>query len=305
MPQALPTSSDLYADWHRRLPSWVFRNLSRYPKNVGAIPFDGITFDEYVFEEDYLADEVTNKDPIYGTVSDRFEEYYQWLAKLLQETRILDAHGDWLELHALDRGLYRRHQESDDALRVRIRNFPEVATERAIFAAVYDVMKPGLPSGYSRCYWDGTFYASTRVAPDLSIDVFTLRYRFMAWTDGVLANNRLRAWGRGGLWGCNTFPDTLAQPKKSWFWRIGFWGAGTWTNANQLRGERELVNPFAVAVVVVPPQLLYVRTFWNSGRWSLSFWGGVAPNLPRYRAIREAVEQVRAAGVEVQIWIKG
>lgn len=305
MPQTIPTSSELYREWERRLPSWAFRGLTRIAKNIGAGLFNDVVMNEHVFNSDFLRDEESNKDPIYGATADRFEDFYKWLEILLKETRITDADAIWLDLHAWDRGLYRRSQESDDSLRMRIRSFPEVATERAIHQAVLDVLKPGLPSGYSRAYHSRYFYARTRLAPDLAIDTFTLRYRFLAWTDGVMTNNRLRAWGKLARWGRYTFPDRPSLPRRSWCWRIGFWSAGTWTNNNDMRGEREMLNPYAVAVVLVPPQLLYVRSFWRQPQWSRNFWGGAQPNLPRYRAIREAVEQVRAAGVEVQIWIKG
>lgn len=65
-----------------------------------------------------------------------------WLAK----TNILTAPGasgsdpDWLNQHAIDRGTSRRAGESDAALRVRLRSYPNALTRSAIMLAVTDVL---------------------------------------------------------------------------------------------------------------------------------------------------------------------
>ena len=271
-----PDRDELYLDLRRRLPAWVFHGLEREFHHPQSPIFGDLIYGDHPFlaPAPQQAEQVP-KDPVYGSMTTLFGDYYRWLDLLAQQTRISQARGEWLDLHAEERGTRRFRGEDDERLRARLRVINDVATERALKAAV-DEMLPG----------------------DQECECFTLRYEQLPW--------RRRAWRRGKRWAVTALPErrNRQSARRTLVWQRGYWRIDAWGSHSFLRGPRERESPHLVAVVVVPRQVLRVATFWRrNNHWRRRHWGGTRPNVSLYRAIRELLEERKAAGITIWIWI--
>lgn len=74
---------------------------------------------------------------------------WTYIQDLVEQTYILDAYGVYLDQHAIDNNLRRQNNESDAALRNRIRIFDDAQTRSAILTAVNAVLSV---DGYGAAY---------------------------------------------------------------------------------------------------------------------------------------------------------
>jgi hypothetical protein len=268
------TADDIYAEIQRRLPGWATQALAK--TRIAPTPFLGEAFlgDWFLLESPEELWERLAKDPIFGAIAAQFASYHEFLAWLMQQTRIGTAEGPWLDLHASERSLPRRNAESDDRLRARLRRVPDAIIERAIKAAVDAQLPPGI-----------------------ECECFTLRYRQLAWGR--------HHWGTNKRWAVTVLPAPRGTVRRTLHWGRGHWRVDAWSAYNLQKGPPYRESPWQVALVVVPRLLRTVKSYWRRTHyWSRTHWGGSTPDTDRYAAIRQAVETTRAAGITVWIWIE-
>ncbi|HLP67136.1 MAG TPA: hypothetical protein VK181_06405 [Rhizobium sp.] len=273
------TSDELYLDLRRRMPGWAFYGLTR-TRIPAASPLynEGALFDGgQLYEEPTVeSNETVAKDPIFGSLCALFADFYVWHAWLVRQAYLGFAEGEWLDLHAADRGTQRKTQENDEALRRRLRTIPDRVTESAIKAAVDEVLCIG------------------------ESQVFTLRLE-EAFDEADFFDGGKRLAG-------NLIPRPLGDdtPIDRAFFDVSFFDQSAWSDGS-LFGPIPILDASAwlVAVVLVVPQEWGPFTFWDRDAYfDVSFFGDVNPDLACYKAIREAAEETKAAGVKVEIWIE-
>lgn len=266
-----PTSDALYLDLTRRLPGWVFNGLTKVRVDYQSpLLGDGVFGTERLCLEPARV-ELVAKDVVYGPLTTLFGAHYAWLDVLLQQTRITTAGGAWLDMHARGRGTWRAAEEDDERLRARIRRVPETCTDRALQLAADEVVGEGVAEAFTlrmrEAVWDQSFFDTGK--------------RFAG---SVLPRRRDAGYGSG-------------------FFDVARWDMETWAD-HGLRGPFGDPNDWLVAVVIVPPQVRTVGTFYNREFFDTAFFGDTLADSARYRALRQVVEERRAGGVQVLIWIQ-
>ncbi|MBI1291823.1 hypothetical protein GC173_11355 [bacterium] len=272
----IPASGDaLYLEMMRSVPSWLMRGLTRRRVTVDVPMWAAMAWGDFAWLGDGLPVEQVAKDPVFGAAAHVWADFEQWLERLLAETEIGRAEGEWLDLHGVERGIPRLPRETDYDYRIRLGLIPDRVTEGALRAAAERV-----------------------VGAAAVLDVFTLCYRQGTWGRSF--------WGRGARWATPVMPRPLgaAQPRSTGYWGRSYWRDSYWCSFGIPRGPRFRDTPFAVAVVVVRTPMRRVSTFWRRSYWGRSFWGGSEIDAARCRQLREEIEATKAAGVEVQIWLE-
>jgi len=281
-----PTADTLYTGFTARLPGWLFRGLERV-RREGPLLYGDDSFAAGLYAGDpAILFENLPKDAVFGPLTTMMGEHYAWFAALLQQTFLTYAHAEWLDLHAADRGASRRTLEPDDQLRPRLRQIADKATETAILAACEAVVGAG------------------------QAEVFTLRNRMIAWADKIGPMGRARRdrsfYNFIPRWGRPVTP--IPRPHRhdvDMLWSRSHWELAAWSDPRfGLRRAPAPLNPFLVSIVLVKPQEIVLSTAWRRAMaWGRSPWGGTTPDLGKYKRLRQAVEETRAAGIHVEIWI--
>jgi hypothetical protein len=272
----IPSSGDaLYLDMMRRVPSWLMKGLTRRRVTVDVPMYGAMDWGDFAWLADGLPVERVAKDPIYGGAAHVWADFQRWLERLISQTEIGRAQGEWLDLHGVERGIPRLTDEQDRDYRRRLSLIPDRVTESALHFAAIQVV------GFVDV-----------------IDVFTLRYREGIWGRTF--------WGRARLWTKSVLrrPRAPNEPRATGYFSATYWGDAHWCSLGIPRGPQGKDTPFAVAVVVVRAPLRRVSTFWRRAFWGRSFWGGTEVDQQKCRQLRESIEATRAAGVEVQIWLE-
>lgn len=261
---------EIYQAQRRRFPAWLLRSLATaFSPQTNPIYGDGTLFGEaaYLTPGD-LREEVHAKDPVIGSLTLGAAAATQTIQWLLAQTSLSLAEGDFLDLHGRDRGQPRRSQEHDDDYRARLRGLPEVATEQALEQAAGAVV-PGTV-------------------------VFTLRSRQLAWGR--------HHWGTNRRWGVTVIPVSRRGAARTVVWGNGRWGTTAWSSLG-FRGPVPQFSPWLVSVALAPRLPSPVAYYWRRAHWSRFAWASPTADHPAYKALRQALEERRAAGTTILIWI--
>lgn len=261
---------DIYRALRRRFPSWMLRSLVvAFSPQPSPIYADGMLYGEgtYLTPRD-IREELAPKDPVFGALTLGAAGATMTIRRLLAQSQLSLAEGDFLDLHGRDRGISRRSGEDDDAYRARLRSLPEVATEQALEDA------------------------ANAVIPES--EAFTLRSRQLAWGR--------HHWGTDKRWAVTVLPVTRLGATRTIVWGSGRWNQAAWSSMG-FRGPEPPYSPWLVSIALVPKLPSGVANYWRRAHWSRFAWSSDAPN-PAYKALREALEERSAAGTTILIWIK-